>query len=475
MTAAPVAASPAAVLAQAASPLDEIAERTMAVNALNPITGPYSERLAVFKEMAANYASSGIAINGWDTSSKIMTACWMADAQQVHPAIFMQGNYLMEGKMGRKLIEPKAGYMRGLLLARLTGFREEIIESTNEGATVRVTAGLNTHTVTYTKADAVRQGLWDKKGGTYEANSKEMLFKQAEKRALNMIGSHIFMGLPGADDDNVPEPEPTRTSDSTVAATVDAVLANAIGVPSAPLVAAAMVDRNWHAELGTQLERVYGMKKGDHKGKLAKAAFLMSEIRQADVKYDRADHIPPSDAKEIVEFMEKKWPPGAAVPIYVPEKKVDGGAKADAAGKDAPADQGVRPEGVVAAAAVRREMDNLSFGDREAEESEIPLDDGIGSPEMAVVAEEAGRKALYEQDGKIETLFKLSDRAKTSHPGRKFCVQVGDKWYFGDGPISKEMGWSTGPRIRNSDGSPAIEPGTIRRLVTLMRAEGVAL
>jgi hypothetical protein len=120
-------------------------------------------------------------------------------------------------------------------------------------------------------------------------------------------------------------------------------------------------------------------------------------------------------------------------------------------------------------------MDNLSFGDREAEESEIPLDDGIGSPEMAVVAEEAGRKALYEQDGKIETLFKLSDRAKTSHPGRKFCVQVGDKWYFGDGPISKEMGWSTGPRIRNSDGSPAIEPGTIRRLVTLMRAEGVAL
>jgi hypothetical protein len=359
--------------------------------------------------------------------------------------------------MNRKLIEPKAGFMRGLLLARLPGFREEVLETTNESATIRVTAGPNTHTVTYTKADAERQKLWDKSGGTYQVNSKEMLFKQAEKRALNLIGAHIFMGLPGADDENVPEPEPTRAVDTNAA--VDAALANVIGVPSAPLVAAAMVERNWHAELGTQLERVYGLKKGDHKGKLAKASFLISEIRQADVKYDRADHIPPSDAKEIVEFMEKKWPPGAAVPIYVPEKKVDGGAKADAAGKDAPADQGAP----------------LDFGDREAEENEIPLDDGITVPDPVADAEEAGRKALYEQDGKIETLFKLSDRAKTSHPGRKFCVQVGDKWYFGDGPICREMGFASGPRIRNADGSPAIEPDKIRRIVALMRAAGVAL
>lgn len=445
------AAAPAPIDAREALPpthsLDAIAERTMNVLALNPITGTPAEKLAQWKDFAANMSESLIAINGWTTAAQYRTACWMADGQGVHPSAFVNGHWLFQVRGNRNVVEPKFEYVVGLMRARIPGFRMKVVEKSGDRAVVWMTNGVDEHTETYTKEYATKQGLFGK--DTYTQNDQDQLFKQCVKRCADVIGSHVTMGLPDLADQ--------REFESTTKPTP-------VGSPSLPAAAVPAAPLNEVALLGDFIGRIYKIPSGKANvgAKLAKAALVMTEMRGAKVEYTKADQLAPSDAKEIREFLEKKYDENGnprAGANGAPAAESSGGGQqpteAKAAGTDAPAAAPTREPG---------------------DDDEIPpsMYDNDAPPAEEEQAPDSMAADLAELDGKLATLREVAKSAQKSHPGVTFIKESpagSGVWWFVYKPVNDALGQSDSPKLEKA-GAQTVSADLCRALVREMRKIG---
>lgn len=474
------APQPKPAAAEAPAPLrpslEEIADVTR--DAMNPILGTIDEKVKVFGEISANAAASTIALNGWDTAAKCKFACWIADGMRVHPAVYMAGNWLMAGKNGRLVIEPKWEFVIEMLEARVRGFQWKVEEETNERCVVWMTNGRSEHRVHYGREDAQRQGLFDKKGETYPHNEREMYFKQATKRCGKRIGGIALRGMAEGEVEIIPGAEQPAAPDPAIA------LARAAGTTPAP------EPTNWVKELAGWISDLYGAELPKEQ-KLAHLSIIESQRSGAKVSFNRVDEIGPVQAKIICEWLAKKHPDRKLRPA----DNGDGSAgnPAGAGGGMGPATSaGPSAAGGAAnsSAAGGTDAPPADFGEQHAAEHETPPpmeEPSTPVPEEPVDLEEQGRLAREAQDRKLETLLTLVRVAKKSHPGRNFVKESptgsGKNWFV-DSAILKNLGYkeplrldpdagTLSKRIEGSFEYEVAEPDCAR-VVRAMREAGVA-
>jgi hypothetical protein len=456
-----------------AAPGTAVTLHTPQATAINPIGGSLPERLIAFKEIASAIAQSQIAPNGWDSASKVMTACWAADAMGVHPYTYMENVYVADMGGGKKLQQPKWEFQHALLKSRLPGYRFRVMESTNERAVLWATDGIDEHTVTYTMADAVTQRLAQK--DTYKANPKQMLFKQAFHLLAKLVGAHILHSLPAPDAADYEVP--ARLHEASAVEVLDAAVSAPAPTPALPPAAPPVKP---HARLGKNLERVFALKEKDHAGKLRRASLVMTQIRGAEVVFTKAENISPSDADEISAFLEKKYPLGTTEAAAPAAPANGGGATEGSEGKDAPAAR----TGVACEFPECPNDATTLVGDQAWCDDHTPpphAEDETPPPaaEAPTAIEQQGEDFMREQDGKLATLIQICALAEKQMPGHSFLKESpkgSKKWWFIYLPILAEMG-RTGDRasIKVSDaGEQSVDADTCRRLVVAVRSLGVA-
>lgn len=282
-----------------------MAKEAVTALALRSIEGTLPEKLAAFKSMAEALCAANVAPAGWEKPADFMAGCWMGDALGIHPLMFMMRNHVMNID-GRRFVEPSKEFITALLSARLPGFTWGVTHETDKVAEVWMEApGRGRHVVRYTTEDAAEQGLlarWQKRGGV-----KAMLFKQAVKKCGFRIGPDVMLGLPAGAGDfvdaEVVPSEPVKPPEKSVAEIVDDL------VEENPI--------DYRAALAAKIDQMYG--KLHHKTKLMKLTWLANEMRREQkrepVEYDRAGNVPQADAKEVLDWLNKR---GAPEPPVIP-------------------------------------------------------------------------------------------------------------------------------------------------------------
>src|SRR5689334_12231125 len=190
------------------------------------IVGDTDAKMRAFDQIAANIAS--LQLNGWDNVQKAKAACWLADAKGEHPAEFMESHFCMVIQ-GRLTVEPKWDYVVRKLRDTVPNFTFKVLREDDNGATVEMSDGGEPIVVTYTMDDAVRQklaGPGGRNAATWAANSREMCFKQAVKRAARRIGLGRKGPIPWMDVEPGDEPEaaPTRSTAAVLDEAIDEAL-----------------------------------------------------------------------------------------------------------------------------------------------------------------------------------------------------------------------------------------------------------
>ncbi len=405
--------------------------------ALTVVMGTLSEKITAFHQIGAA-AAAGIYPAGYTTPQRAIAACWGADALGVHPFTFMQGVHVMEID-GKTILEPKWEFMLGIVTARLPGFRWKALKETTEVCEIWVSDGHAEHTVSYTIADATRQGLVDKpKSQLYKANVREGLFKQALKRALKRIGPHVLMGMPAGflpdPGEDGPAPPETRTA-SGAEVVVEGTATT--------------------EELSAELVRVYG-KQGVVRA-LERCSFLLKEIAGVEIKFKSVREIGPVEAGQIVRRLKgmadaprPTEPPAAVAPVVAPVKEAGGEVKPDPVG-----DLGAEPPA----------------------ESDFPV--------LEAAEAEAVAQAQNDADGSWEGFLRLVDRGrkvlKTGATGQKRAIVAEGakdkgKLYCNDqrlleaaGHVDLATGRATAPLLLLDNGALMLDQAALRVLAETLR------
>ena len=196
------------------------------------LQGTLDEKMRAFAQYAANLAI--LNINGWDNVQKAMAACLLADGDDQHPATFMLNNYCMQMPGGKILVDPKWQHVISVLQSRVPNFSFKVIEETDEVATVEMSNGRDTHRVSYSMKDAIRQGMAGPGGrntDTYRKNSREMLLAKAIKRCGPRVGAAALANMPMGDDLDLSEPTTPLQPERLIERAVESVVGN--GAPLA--------------------------------------------------------------------------------------------------------------------------------------------------------------------------------------------------------------------------------------------------
>ena len=436
--------------------LDEVVNKTLA---LNPLVGTLTERLAYWKETNPAWAKAGL--NGWDNMDKCIMACSMADGMQVHPALFMNGNWCFVASGGKLIVIPKVPFILAMCRARVSGFRLEVVQDDTEACDVKIYNGRDWHKYRYTIEDARRQGLLNTTRGNAwsSGNTREMLQWKAIRRCADLACPEVMYGMasPPEDSEDMPEAEPAKVT----------------ALAPAPIPYA---EPDWMEALRTEIRATYG---GGLTGKrmLEKVNIIRGAMNKDPLK---AGEITDEAAREVTTFLREKYPHvsdrekllgatgSGATEGATPKKK----SEEPAAGNSAPASSEIDPAG---AAALEREAAFENDDDAVPEPDDVPLEEEPApddTPEQRAARELA---RIDEQDGKLETLQKHVKLAKEKFPKVVFVKESPEgsgKHYFVHRPIMENLGFRQGVKVMEG-GAAACDADTYRKLVRAMRGLGI--
>ena len=431
-------------------------------NALTVITGTLPEKVQAFQQMAAAVAQSGM-LGAWDTVPKVMAGCWAADAAGMHPMTFMQNVWPLESK-GKVTLDPKKEFVIGVLASRLPGFKWEVLEETDDRATVRMSSGDSSHTVTYTWADAVRQGhTTGRNSETWAKNKREMLLKTAVKRCGWRIGAAAMMNMPMGDDvdtpDLLPDADATPVAPTSPPPVPGRAASTAEVVEDEKPVHAPVEDAakptDWRKECGTIIGELWHLGPKQVKDRLGVASTVMSQIIGAKTVFRTASELGPTEAQQIYEHLDKKFP-----------RDADG--KRPSAGT-------IASETVAQATGAIAEMsdESIRVEDEIRREAGFDQPDDDDAPPPATGVEEFAEPApVAAQVSSFEGLMlvvKVAEKVlqttivKEAPTGSKklwFCLE----------PVFKKLGYQTSVKLRDN-GMDQISPGQYGAFAKLLTEE----
>lgn len=451
--------------------IDEMIDHTQRTLALRPVDGTLTEKIAAFKEMANAFAQ--MRLNGWDDTPKCLVACWLSDGLGMHPALFMQNNWVAKFKGDKIVVMPQWPFMLALVRSRVPNFKFKLVIDEEDKCSVWMTNGRDEHTETYTLRDAQRQGLvsltadgkpdYAAKDWSYNAwkggNIREMLRAKVIRRCANIVAPEVMMGLPNAGDSEADDmPAPT---------------AKQVPVPpEAPALERAAVEgakadepkpADWNEALRTELRARCGG------GMTGKKMLEKANVVRADLKRDPLTETPTADqAREIVEHLRAQYPN-----VGFPEEQT----KATGAEKDS------SPSGKVAAAPVSQPKPVEDHGYAENGpphtagliDNAIALDDSVPEPDP----EPKPGAPAADPDESYKTVLALAEIAKKHADPQiaksRFVVEApagSGQHHFLHGAIARKLGFETGIRL-TLDGKQEVSPETCKRIVFEMRSLGI--
>jgi hypothetical protein len=399
-------------------------ERTLA---LRPVDGSLTEKIAAFREMSQHFAQ--LALNGWDTIQKCSAACWLADGLAMHPALYMQNNWVAPFKGGKIVVMPQWPFMLALLRSRVPKFNFRFVHDDAEKCAVWMTNGTYEHTETYTMDDAKRQGLLGRDNAWTSGNVREMMRAKVIRRAANVIAPEALMGLAaggdGSEDEGERRPEVTQEQVDQAAEIAVSALEKATTAP------------DWREALRTEIRaRAKGAVTGRKMLEFANLVRLEMKLP----KYSHPDEITPDNARGMVEYLRANYPNLASpqAPAAATEATTEGGG-----GKDAAPEPPTEP----------------------VAEDEVPLP-------MDEDAPAAPPERESEDDGKVETLMKLAAAAKKARPSAVFVKEAPAKsgrWYFSHGETVKSLGLESAIWLKDEMGTQKIPADLCRRVCKALR------
>lgn len=360
------------------------------------------ETSQAFAQLAA-LASTGY-YPGCKSPADALVICWNGHAHGIHPAIALQEAYVIKGRIGWSW-----RYKLGIIQARLRGYQLEEVELTEESCTLRGRRGPS-HAwmeITYTMADAERQGLVDQ-NQQYRKSPKDMLFKQAIHRLMDRTARDVLIGFR--------PPELREEHDEELKAEAPSfaeVVEDGPEPPSPDASDEGVV--SWRKQLAALIDRVY-----DNLGakeRLEIAGKVWTQMQQIagyagpPLTFPSWEAIGPADAKVIHDWIATSQL----------DKQTTAAAK--------PAPQGLRGE----MKQVLAEMHEIA-----TQELEQPSGQATVLPEP-----EPEGVAAQPVDRRLE-FFALADRARKAWPGRSFVKEYpagSGAWYLVDGPVFLKLGF----------------------------------
>lgn len=433
------AAAAAATTADGASLqkiLEDVLDNTQRANALNPLEGTLTDRLAYWNVTNPSWARAGL--NGWDEVWKCVMACSMADGLKVHPALFMQGNWCFVASGNKLLVIPKVPFILALCRSRVPGFRMEIVADDAEVCEVKMFNGRESFSYRYTLEDAKRQGLIGRpKGSAWDNNQREMLQWKAVRRCADRACPEVMFGLsPAPEDSQSPEDEAPEDK----------------AVPEMPT---EVEDTTDYKELfRNEVRARWGTNSGK---KMLEVANLIG-AQNGWGAFTKADAITPKLAKMLVDFLHAKY--GATGKPAEPETT---GSKVPAetdGGRDAAAPREVAVTSTTATVTV------VPFDEREPErepDDDLPLDFGDPAPAQDGAPPDTDYRVLLKL---VEVARSIPALAKVV-----FTDENPKRVVFVHGPTVKNLGMTKGIVIVK-DGAQVVAPDLCARLVKAMRELG---